>query len=85
MKAYSSEYMKKYLDENPDKRLAHNKKCRESRPEISDDVKLVKQAEKAVRRAKKEIDFTILKSNLNQTKYDDAVRTLNFLNQSVKV
>lgn len=79
MRAYSKVYMKNYLDENPEKRLEHNAKCRATNPIVSDEEKLVKKAERVVKRAKKQVDFVIEKSTSVQKNYDDALMALNFL------
>ena len=79
MRAYSKVYMKNYLDDNPEKRLKHNAKCRATNPIVSDEEKLVKKAERVVKRTKKEVAYNIEKSVSVQKKYEDAVMALNFL------
>ncbi len=52
IREYSRDFMKKYYDENPEKRIAHNDYIRTHRKNLTDEEKAEKEA---VKQAKKEL------------------------------
>jgi hypothetical protein len=52
IREYSRDFMKKYYDENPEKRIAHNDYIRTHRKKLTDEEKAEKEA---VKQAKKEL------------------------------